>query len=588
MHCYFNYFIGPFELLAYARGCFLYQKHEECLASAQHILDLPASNESTVNEAKLLKGKSLYFCYQSMQQIFMRKRGSESIKQIEKLKKDCYEKAREAIVLLGTAQDYGFLDEEGSKLFDCAMIDYLRETNSLNNCQRCLLCRRKKKLRRSHIFPKSILKSIATDLRTEKDHKVFATMIGKIVKKSAGEASFGMLCNDCEQCLSQNGEDQFIKHIHSKICVNQEVVESHLNLAYGGWFYDFCVGLLFRSFAVYHPSEMFGPAGESLYKIFSDCREHLLSLPINTPSQKVREKQSGLMNTTKTLSPLLSPNKSIQFSFFMNPVVNVSAHHLKLEYVLKMPAIFINSICLSKGIYSHDNNPSLILIHFDHMNILVRLQGVPPIALQNTTIKPCGGEIVIPYEYERWKTVPTGVWKLFSALAQASENINIVTGSRGESTNSQKDSQSLESVNKSNLVYAPENIVFLKHSTVLSFLPACYSHELNMDTKKVTLQLPKNHNILTRVVRQWAHEQEMVYFIAESSCSELYLVFILTVPGWYILDGLPLDIYNCTVNLSYLNGKKEEQHPLKLSVIRALVELAPEIREYLHVRTQLS
>ena len=47
-------------------------------------------------------------------------------------------------------------------------------------------------------------------------------MIGKMVKKSAGEMAFGMLYGQCEQCLCQNGKNQF--SVHHKICVKREVV----------------------------------------------------------------------------------------------------------------------------------------------------------------------------------------------------------------------------------------------------------------------------------------------------------------------------------------------------------------------------
>lgn len=575
-------YVDPLDLLVYTRGCFQYQRYGECIVSADQIIDLTKSNkldQSVVNEAKLLKGKSLFFSYQNMQQVFLRRRGSDAIKHIEILKHECYEKARRAILLLGTAQDHGFLDEEGSKLLDYAMIDYLRETNNLNSCQRCLLCRKKTKLKRSHIFPKCILKEIATDLRKGEDHKVFSSMIGKVVKKSAGEATFGMLCGQCEQCLCQNGEEQFFKQIHSNICVHREVVKSRLKLTYGSWLYDFCIGILFRSFAVSQGLEV--KAGRNLYKVFSDCRKHLLSLPTNTPSQRLGGQKGnesamaeGLVGSTS--SPLLPPNVPLQISFFVNPTVNVSPHHLKLEYILKGPALFMSPVSLDKGIYSHDKQPSVFLAHFDHMNILIQLQMA---TLQDGKINPHGGELVIPDEHERWQVIPTGVWKLFSAFAQASDDI--------KANSCQENIKSLEGGAKPNFLYFPENIVDLKKSVVFSLLPPSYAHRLDKDANKVAIQFPKSHQVLIHVIRQWGCEQEIAYLVTESS-DVLYLVFVLSVPGWHIVDGLVLDTYNCRVVLPFLDGKKKEYHPLKLSVLQALVEQVPEIRKYLRVRTQLS
>lgn len=488
------------------------------------------------------------------------------------------------------AQDFDFLDDEGSKLLDCAMIDYLRETNNLNSCQRCLLCRKKAKLRRSHIFPKSVLKAIASDLRVGDDHKVFSSMIGKVIKKSAGEATFGMLCSDCEQCLSQNGEDQFFKHVHSKIYANREMIESHLTLPYGGWLFDFCVGIFFRLFAVSHQLEVFGCRGEKLYKIFSDCRQHLLALPTNTP-QKLKEKKEneGASGVTapenRFSSPLLSPSQPLLFSFFVNPTLHVSSSDLKLQYILKGPAFFMSPIDLNEGIYCHDKQPSLILAHFDHINILIQLQTGSSVALQNATINPDEGELIIPNEHERWQSIPTGVWRLFSAFAQASENMNQAkTSSLQGCTESEECARPADS---SNFVYAPKNTVSLKHSTIFSLLPGCYSHKLMEDTSEVAIKLPENHRILIRIVKKWGHEQQMMYIVAEDS-DVLYLVYVLSVPGWHILDGLLLDTLNCSVSLPFLNGKKEEHHALKLPVIQAFIQQVPEIIEYLHVRAQLS
>ena len=142
--------------------------------------------QSIANEANLLKGKSLYFVYQKQQHMFLKTQSSQPIKEVEMLKNECYEKAKGAILHLGNAQDHGLLDTEGSRYLDYAMIDYLRETNNLGNCQRCLLCRRKAKLRRSHVYPKSILKKIARDLIEGQDHEVFTNIAVKVVTRSAG------------------------------------------------------------------------------------------------------------------------------------------------------------------------------------------------------------------------------------------------------------------------------------------------------------------------------------------------------------------------------------------------------------------
>ena len=569
-------FVDTLNLLAYARCCYQYRKFKECIATADTLLRLLKVGEvdqAVVNEAKLLKGKSLFFHYQSMQHVYLQKRGEEVIKEVEKLKQECYDSTKEAILILGSAQDHSFLDEEGSKLLDFAMIDYLRETNDLNRCQRCLLCRKKTKLRRSHVFPKSILKDIATDLITGDDHKVFSTMVGKIVKKSAGEMTFGMLCGKCEQCLCQNGENQFSEHIHHKICINREVVESQLNLPYGSWLYDFCVGILFRSIAVSTVFNEFRFSGESLYKLFCNCRKHLLSLATNVPIKAKEGLGSGEMVTTP-----VPPNKPLEINFFVNPTINPSSF-FDLEYILKAPAIFINPVCLHKGIYSHSKRLATLLVHFDRMNILVQLETPPPFVFHDFEISPHGGVLVIPEEHKRWQSVPTGVWKLFSAISQASTNISNLKSKSVEDADA---AESTEKLNK--LVYSPENIVTLNRSKVFSLLPSSIKFSCDNIT---AVTFPKNHQVLIRKTRQWNKEQEIVFFVVEN-CFVLYLVFVLSVPGWHMLDGLFFDKYNSSVALPYLNGKAKERHPLSLSVIQALMEQVPLILEYILDRPQLS
>ena len=563
------------ELLDYARGCFQYHRYDECIKIANQLVHNSELDLSIVNEAKLLKGKSLFFSYQNMQRIYLRRRSLDPVKEVEALKVECYEKAREVILLLGTAEDHSFLDEEGSKLLDCAMIDYLRETNNLSSCQRCLLCRKKAKLRRSHVFPKCILKNIAKDLSSgEDDHKVFCSMIGKIVKKkSAGEVTFWMLCGHCELGLCQNGEEQFFEQIHSKICINREVTESQLKLQYGNWFYDFCVGILFRSFAISDHKFNFSKAGEGLYKIFGDCREHLLSV--------ISFRKKGGLNQEETAepfgcaysSPILPPNDPLQIFFFVNPTINASSNQ-KLKCIPKTPAFLVSPVSLDRGIYSHDKQPCILLASFDSMNILVQLQTEPVPAVQKGKITPCGGELIIPKEHVRWQAISTGVWKLYSAIVQASEKV------------SAKRDQHL--TKEGNFLYFPENIISLQHSPVLSLLPPNYSaNRLSGDTNEISVRLPKDHQVRLRVRRQWEYEQEVVYIVAEGS-GMLYLVFILSVPGWHIVDGLHLDVFNFGPILPFLDCKKKQSHPLKCSVIKELVEQVPEIRQYLYARVQLS
>lgn len=589
------HFVDPVDLLTYARGCYQYQKYRECSAVAEQIVKRVREDkleQSMANEANLLNGKSLYFAYQNEQHMFLKTRSSQPIKQVESLKNECYEKAKRAIFLLGIAHDLGFLDEEGSRCLDFAMIDYLRETNNLSNCQRCLLCRKRSKVRRSHIYPKSILKKIARDLMEGHDHKVFTHVPGKVVTRSAGGLSFGMLCTQCEQCLSQNGEEQFAKQIHSRICINRKVVQSQLKLQYGSWLYDFCIGIIFRSMAICDQFVRFGTDDHTLYKLFTDCRKHLLSLPT---------KSQGGDKTPKpktTASPYSPPGSPLPIFFLVNPTLDVPPDESKLGYLsdaLITPGTSFILVDLHNGEVLHDQSPS-ILVHFDRMNILVPLQPFSTPSSLPYKIEPSGGELVVPEEYERWQVIPTGIWKIFFSLVEASQSFDRTKRSH-KSTRDQSDASpseeaggtTLTSATTTNFVYSSEGNFHQKNSTIVSLLPDCYTLVPNEDTREVTVtvQFPSDHEVIMYGCREWGHEQSLTYFVAED-CSRLYLIFVLSLPGLHVVDGLFLDVYNRTVTLPFLDKRGTQYHPLKPSVLQALLKQNPEIKEYLHIRPQLS
>jgi len=109
----------------------------------------------------------------------------------------------------------------------------------------------------------------------------------------------------------------------------------------------------------------------------------------------------------------------------MNPTVNVPPHKRKLSYlnyILKAPGLFLSPITLDSGIYSYDEDDSFFLAHFDCLNILIQFHPSAYVIPASCEIKPLGGELVIPEEHRRWQVIPTGVWQLFSAHAQAIEN----------------------------------------------------------------------------------------------------------------------------------------------------------------------
>ena len=139
------------------RACYKYHKYVNCHKIFEIIESiLNTHNLKQSNEANLLYAKALFCLFQKEQRSLSK--FSYSIKKYRVLHQSCYSKAKEVIKLLGAAADGEYLDAEASKFLDLSMIAYVSETNNLHSCKRCVLCRKKTPLRRSHLWPESLLR----------------------------------------------------------------------------------------------------------------------------------------------------------------------------------------------------------------------------------------------------------------------------------------------------------------------------------------------------------------------------------------------------------------------------------------------
>ena len=468
------------------------------------------------------------------------------LKDSEKIKEECYAKTKECILLLGNAYDNAFLDSEGDQLLSLAMIDLVRETNSLNQCKRCLLCRNKAALQRSHIFPKSILKEIASDMVVGHDHKVFMPLLGKRVKKSAGEATFWMLCSQCEQLLCQNGENQFVELIYKKIHPEQDTVFlSDLKLPYSEWMYNFCIGLLVRALAVSDQYSTFG-RDSSISSLFCWCRQQLMSIKM---SKDEHVPNSGLVEATHSSDP------NLVISVLVNPIIKSSTKF----YITKLPAMYLSPVALDDGVYSHSRQTSFFLAHFGNLNIVIQfmqhsLVKAELTSLHSHTIDPSGGVLDIPAESRRWQLIPAGIWQMFSAFSQA---------------------DNLTQSHETEYPYPMERIVELKHVHIMNHLPSEYG--LTSKHDEVSLKVPGNRQVLMHTKQSWGKQQVMRYYVIMDPRSNIFLLFILSLPGLLVVDGTAIEKYTCKVVYPYLDHKLEQLHPVALRVIQDFVSQVKEI-----------
>lgn len=249
------------------------------------IISIADKGDSLLHKAKLLKGKSAFYVYQPKLEYLMKNRAGILKAEANHLKNECFLYMQESIALLGTAYDYGYLDidddKEGSQLLDWAMMDCIRETNMLNRCKRCLLCRQSKELRRSHVFPESALKrNIISKARAASQQGIkpfFAFGAHEDQFRSAGECWFWMLCKRCELIMTQAAEDDFLLRFPH----NADIQE----FQYKSWLFNYCCAIIFRTMTLVKFPRTFND--DELYKTFLYCRKQLLPLPVKVDGGQV-------------------------------------------------------------------------------------------------------------------------------------------------------------------------------------------------------------------------------------------------------------------------------------------------------------
>ena len=278
-----------------------------------------------MSNCKLLLGKSLVKKYsQEQRQLEMQMDYFTAANfGMNEAVKCCYDKAKNAIMQLGYCLDNGILDEEGSKLFDFVLLDYAREVNGLNKCNRCILCRRWRKLHRSHICPESILKDIVKASNQENVQFV-TSMTSKHEVRTPRNENKWLLCGTCEQLLSQHGEVQFVEKFFRLL---YPTIKS-TSIRYDKELYNFCVGIVFRALCLTNFSYLHNKS--EIHSFFVVCRDHLINLAKNQGSPSLIKPEFfifrnpiGLYSTEGVREDILS---GILHSHFQ---VHISPHHLQ-------------------------------------------------------------------------------------------------------------------------------------------------------------------------------------------------------------------------------------------------------------------
>lgn len=298
--------------LMYAQGCLKYENCLECIEVCDSFI-IPKQNTPMIQAFKLLKGKAMFFEYKRKYQYVLAKPHIKATLEGRKILSECFYSIQQCIGLLGTALDWNILDEEGSKLLDWAMIDHLSaEMDGFGaefENQRCILCRERKSLQSSHIWPEFILKASKLSKLTSKVQSDYIFGVNKLKLKSVGQCTIKMLCKDCEQILSQNGENQFKQNFTEEINSGE--------LKYSSWLFNFCIGMIFRCLvASYRFPTAFND--DKIYDTILLCRKHLLLLPFKANKKIVTPSDRKTRLLTKLEHQLI--NEKLHIYLYISPL----------------------------------------------------------------------------------------------------------------------------------------------------------------------------------------------------------------------------------------------------------------------------
>ena len=405
----------PEECCLYAFACLHYAFYAECIDWCDRIC---ANFKSTFNgRVNLIRGKAYAHIHKRQMWIVMRN-GLLDVTVPWKtgdVVDQCASHARKATGDLGLALDHGVLDEDGSYLMDLAMINHVIIKKQLKDCQRCLLCRRRGvKLKESHTFPKFFLKEITNQARSgvqnlELDPEEMG--IGEFFRAGGGQfridtsntaMKYTLLCERCEQCLSQNGEDQFRKDFLPHIYSDSDEVQS---VTYTADLYNFCMGILFRSFV--NNAFVFYVNADEIYSLLVVCRQHLVQLPVKLVETKVVPDPPPI-NGLKCFN---LPDTYI--------ILNPALLHVPNSNLLTLAATMISGCNTWFLITPLNKEPKTrlchaLVVHMGTCNIIVPFSPARNALSDIQRILPQGGMYPVLPEISRWSGTPQGVFKAIS------------------------------------------------------------------------------------------------------------------------------------------------------------------------------
>lgn len=317
----------------------------------------------------------------------------------------CYEKAKDCIELLGSClDDFGRLDVEVSRMLDFALVDYSIETNGLDELKRCVLCRKKGKLHRSHLFPRSILDGICTSVSFPADKRNVSSYRPGPYRSPKKFTTF-LFCSSCEQAFSDLGETQFpplfFRKVYDETKPSSISLDQHVK--YGEWLYQFCVGVIFRSLCESLEDGYIN--NDSVYELFSQCRRCVLDPEF---ALWASEEQKPLI--AMVMNPTRGDEEDAKYGFI----------NFTLTSGLGLTTLGI--MTLDSIIPRSPQKMHLVLVSFGIFNLIAFVERENSKHLSKEWfISPSGGEYHVLADEKRREAFPVGLWKLLCEIAEEHE-----------------------------------------------------------------------------------------------------------------------------------------------------------------------
>ena len=538
------YYIDTSGTVGYIQCAYERRRYNECVHITESVLKLVEMDGSqnkyssqSIQFIKLILGKSLYYAHKNTSKFSPTDKEASTPSYH---KKGLLVSVKKVILTLGILLDENVIDEEGSKVLDLAMIEYIRTTNNLNACKRCLLCRSKSSLKSSHVIPYFILAGYAKGMRASSSKKVYSSFdnTGEYEEFTSRQAAWWMLCGKCEGLLS-GGESRFAKEIFHKLYKTSDVSNptKEIKIVYTKWLYQFMAGLTFRGLAVNAKGIDGFLNDNSLYKLFIDLRKFLL----HTDDVLIDYPRMAIF-----VNPLsVSPADTTVSSICINRLLNLPGFITLLE----------NDEKLNYHMHRIPRIANFLLVHLGIVNVVASIPGGSFTLPKHSLINSQSGLFAIPPENERLQKLPSVIWESLILTAQSIESLDIqITQQRLQACDisASQSSATLEEVYGMTQAVTDDKELVRNHGfqpspdpnfpKIFDFLP----QNIKLKRKSLNeLSLPDGHRLLLHqtLSSQSNEKSGVTYFLCignddgEYSKNKPYVVWHRFMPGLHINYG---------------------------------------------------